>query len=89
MVWKPSDIDEVMELCQRYTAQAEEVVVAETVELPAVWYDAVCLFPLDDYIFLSGKGGYDDANHRQVVELKCAADRHFMWIRPDRVTAVK
>ncbi len=64
MVRKPSDIDEVMELCQRYNAQVEEVVIAETVELPAVWYDAVCRAPLDDYIFLSGKGGYDNENHR-------------------------
>ena len=71
MVRKPSDIDEVIELCRKYAAQAEEVVVAETVELPAVWYDAVCLYPLDDYIFLSGKGGYDDENHRQVVVLQC------------------
>ena len=71
MVRKPSDIDEVMELCQRYALQAEEVVIAETVELPAVWYDAVGLCPLDDYIFLAGKGGYDNENHRQVVALKC------------------
>ena len=63
------------------TAQAEDVVVAETVELPAVWYDAVCLFPLDDYIFLSGKGGYDDENHRQVVELKCAG-RPTLYVDP-------
>ena len=59
MVRKPSDIDEVMELCRRYNAQAP------------VWYGAVCRAPLDDYIFLSGKGGYDDENHRQVVALKC------------------
>lgn len=71
MVRKPSDIDEVMELCRRYNNQAEEVTVAETVNLPPVWYDAVCRAPLGDYIFLSGKGGYDDENHRQVVALKC------------------
>ena len=71
MVRKPSDIDEVMELCRRYNNQAEEVTVAETVNLPPVWYDAVCQNPLDDYIFLSGKGGYDDENHRQVVALQC------------------
>jgi len=72
MVRKPSDIDEVIELCRRYALQAEEAVVAETIELPEVWYNAVCQNPLDNYIFLSGKGGYDDENHRQVVELKCA-----------------
>ena len=71
MVRKPSDIDEVMELCRRYNAQAEEVTVVETVNLPPVWYGAVCRAPLDDYIFLSGKGGYDDENHRQVVALQC------------------
>ena len=71
MVRKPSDIDEVMELCQRYNVQAEEVMVAETVNLPPVRYNAVCRNPLDDYIFLSGKGGYDDENHRQVVALQC------------------
>lgn len=71
MVRKPSDIDEVKELCRRYNNQAEEVVIAETINLPPVWYDAVCQNPLDDYIFLSGKGGYDDENHRQVVALQC------------------
>lgn len=71
MVRKPSDIDEVMELCRRYNAQAKEVTVVETVNLPPVWYGAVCRAPLDDYIFLSGKGGYDDENHRQVVALQC------------------
>ena len=81
MVRKPSDIDEVKELCRRYAAQAEEVVIAETVNLPLVWYDAVCQNPLDDYIFLSGKGGYDDKNHRQVVELKCAG-RLTLYVDP-------
>lgn len=71
MVRKPSDIEEVRDLCRRYAHLAEEAVVAETVELPVVWYDAVCRCPLDNYIFLSGKGGYDDENHRQVVALKC------------------
>lgn len=72
MVRKPSDIAEVKELCRRYNAQAEEVTVAETVELPEVWYNAVCQNPLDDYIFLSGKGGYDDTGHRKVVAIKCS-----------------
>ncbi|MBQ9089709.1 MAG: hypothetical protein IJY58_01520 [Alphaproteobacteria bacterium] len=71
MVRKPSNINEVMELCQRYVQQVEEAVVAETIELPEVWYNAVCRNPLDNYIFLSGKGGYDDENHRQVVALQC------------------
>ena len=81
MVRKPSDIDEVMELCRRYNAQAEAVTVAETVNLPPVWYDAVCQNPLDDYIFLSGKGGYDDENHRQVVALQCP-DKPTLYVDP-------
>ena len=71
MVRKPSDIDEVKELCRRYNNQAEEVTVAETVNLHPVCYGAVCRAPLDDNSYLSGKGGYDDENHRQVVALKC------------------
>lgn len=66
MVRKPSDIDEVMDLCRRYNNQAEEVTVVKTVNLPPVWYDAVCRAPLDDYIFLSGKGGYDEENHHHI-----------------------
>ena len=81
MVRKPSDIDEVKELCKRYAEQAEEVVIAETVNLPPVWYDAVCQNPLDDYIFLSGKGGYDDENHRQVVALQCPG-RPTLYVDP-------
>ena len=81
MVRKPSDIDEAMELCRRYAEQAEEVVIAEAINLLPVWYDAVCQKPLDDYIFLSGKGGYDDENHRQVVALQCAG-RSTLYVDP-------
>ena len=71
MVRKPSDINEVKELCRRYNAQAEEVTVTETVNLTPTWYEAVCREPLDDNIFLSGKGGYDDEYHRQVAAIQC------------------
>ena len=71
MVRKPSDINEVKELCRRYNAQAEEVTVTETVNLTPTWYEAVCRAPLDDYIFLSGKGEYNDDNQRHVVALEC------------------
>ena len=81
MVRKPWDIDEVIELCRCYNNQAEEVTVAETVNLPPVWYDAICRAPLDDYIFLSGKGGYDDENHRQVVALQCP-DKPTLYVDP-------
>ena len=71
MVRKPSDIEEVRNLTQQYAPLAEEVVVAETVRLSPVWYQAVCQRPLDNYIFLSGKGGYNEDNQRQVIALKC------------------
>ena len=71
MVRKPSDISEVQDLTQKYAHQAEEVVIAEMVHLSPVWYQAVCQCPLDNYIFLSGKGGYNDDNQRQVVALEC------------------
>lgn len=71
MVRKPADIEEVQNLTQQYAHQAEEVVIAETVHLSPAWYQAVCQHPLDNYIFLSGKGGYNDGNQRQVVALEC------------------
>ena len=45
MVRKPSDIEEVRNLTQQYAHQAEEVVIAETVHLSPVWYQAVCQRP--------------------------------------------
>lgn len=71
MVRKPSDIEEIRNLTQQYAHQVEEVVIVETVHLSPVWYQAVCQRPLDNYIFLSGKGGYNDDNKRQVIALKC------------------
>lgn len=71
MVRKPSDIEEVRNLTQQYAHQAEEVVIAETVHLLPTWYQAVCQHPLDNYIFLSGKGGYNNDNQRQVIALEC------------------
>ena len=69
MVRKPSDIEEVRDLTKKYAHQAEEVVIAERVHLSPTWYQAVCQHPLDNYIFLSGKGGYNDDNKRHVVAL--------------------
>ena len=71
MVRKPSDISEVRDLTQKHAHQAKEVVIAETVHLSPAWYQDDCQCPLDNYIFLSGKGGYDDENHRQVVAIQC------------------
>ena len=71
MVRKPSDFEEVRLLCKKYAHEAEEVLIEETIYLPLVWYEALCQRPLDNYIFLSGKGGYDDAGHRKVVAIKC------------------
>lgn len=71
MVRKPSDIEELRNLTQQYAHQAEEVVIAETVHLSPAWYQAVCQRPLDNYIFLSSKGGYNNDNQRQVIALEC------------------
>ena len=81
MVRKPADIEEVIDLCGKYAHQAEEVLVVETVHLPSVWYEAVCQRPMDNYIFLSGKGGYSEDNQRQVVELKCEG-RPTLYVDP-------
>lgn len=71
MVRKSSDFEEVKTLCKKYTHEAEEVLIEETVSLPQVWDEALCQHPMDNYIFLSGKGGYDDFGHRKVVAIKC------------------
>ena len=71
MVRKPSDFEEVKTLCKKYAHEAEEVLIEETVNLPLVWYEALCQCPMDNYIFLSGKGGYDDTGLRKVVAIKC------------------
>ena len=71
MVRKPSDIEEVQNLTQQYANQADKVVIAETVHLSPTWYQVVYQRPLDNYIFLSGKGGYNEDNQRQVVALEC------------------
>lgn len=54
MVRKPSDFEEVKTLCKKYTHEAEEVLIEETVNLPPTWYEEFCQRPLDNYIFLSG-----------------------------------
>ncbi len=60
LVRKPSDFVEVKTLCKKYAHEAEEVLIEETINLPLVWYEEFCQRPLDNYIFLPGKGGYDD-----------------------------
>ena len=70
MVRKPSDFEEVKTLCKKYAHEAEEVLIEETVNLPQVWYEALCQRPLDNYTFLSSKGCYDDLGHRKVVAIK-------------------
>ena len=71
MLRKPSDFEEVKKVCKKYAHEAEEVLIEEIINLPLVWYEAVCQRPLDNYIFLSGKGGYDDIGYRKVVAIKC------------------
>ena len=81
MVRKPSDFEEVKTLCKKYVQEAEEVLIEETVNLPLVWYEALCQRPMDNYIFLSGKGGYDDTNQRKVVAIKCQ-DKPTLYVDP-------
>jgi hypothetical protein len=54
----------------RHPEYAELVQITETIELPKEQYKAICKYPLRDYDFLTGKGGYDDG-WRTVVELTC------------------
>lgn len=72
MVRKPSDFEDVKTLCKKYAHKAEELLIEETINLPPTWYEEFCQCPLDNYIFLSGKGGYDDFGHRKVVAIKCS-----------------
>ena len=81
MVRKPSDFEEVKTLCKKYAHEDEEVLIEETISLPLVWYNELCQRPLDNCIFLSGKGGYDDAGHRKVVAIKCP-NRPTLYIDP-------
>ena len=81
MVRKPSDFEEVRLLCKKYAHEAEEVLIEETIYLPLVWYEALCQRPLDNYIFLSGKGGYDDFGHRKVVAIK-SQDKPTLYVDP-------
>lgn len=78
MVRKPSDIEEVLSvsttIVRDCSFRVEEVEIAETINLSKAEYKKICERPLDDYDFLTGKGGYeihDDKEYRQVVELTC------------------
>ena len=42
MVRKPSDFEEVKGLCKKYAHEVEEVLIEETINLPLVWYEALC-----------------------------------------------
>jgi len=42
MVRKPSDFEEVKNLCKKYMHEAEKVFIEETIHLPLVWYEALC-----------------------------------------------
>ena len=81
MVRKPSDFEELKNSCKKYALEVEEVLIEETINLPLVWYNALCQHPLDNYIFLSGKGGYDDVGHRKVVAIKCQ-DKPTLYVDP-------
>ena len=42
MVRKPSDFEEVKTLCKKYTHEAKEVLIEETINLPPTWYEEFC-----------------------------------------------
>ena len=78
MVRKPSNIEEVLSvsttIVRDCSFRVEEVLISETINLSREEYKKVCERPLDDYEFLTGKGGYDkvdDKEYRKVVELTC------------------
>jgi hypothetical protein len=78
MVRKPSDIGEVIQMSQTIVRdcpfKVEEVMISETINLTKTQYKKICERPLDDYEFLTGKGGYDkvdDKEYRKVIELTC------------------
>ena len=52
MVRKPSDFEEVKNVCKKYAHEYEEVLIEEIINLPLVWYETLCQRPLDNYIFL-------------------------------------
>ena len=81
MVRKPSDFEEVKNVCKKYAHEYEEVLIEEIINLPLVWYETLCQRPLDNYIFLSGKGGYDNAGHRKVIAIKCP-NRPTLYVDP-------
>ncbi len=70
LVRKPSDIQEVLSMTVQHPEYAELVQIIETLELSKEQYHAICKYPLRDYAFLKGKGGYIDG-WRTVVKLIC------------------
>ena len=81
MVRKPADIDEVKAITRANINRLETVVVVETVHLPPAWHAAVCQRPMDNYPFLSGKGGYTEENMRKVIALQCPG-RPTLYVDP-------
>ncbi|MBO7244628.1 MAG: hypothetical protein J6V53_05055 [Alphaproteobacteria bacterium] len=81
MVQKPSDFEEVKNLCKKYAHEAKEILIEETINLPPTWYEEFCQCPLDNYIFLSGKDVYDDTGHRKIVAIK-SQDKPTLYVDP-------
>jgi hypothetical protein len=78
MVRKPSDIEEVISTMAANRHKFEIAEIAETIKLTPAQYQEICESPLNDYDFLSGKGGYNvhnDVEYRQVVELTCEGEQ--------------
>lgn len=78
MVRKPSDIEEVISTTAANRHNFEIAEIAKIIKLTPEQYQAICENPLNDYDFLSGKGGYNVHNgveYRQVVELTCDGEQ--------------
>lgn len=79
MIRKPSDLQEVKQLTKSLIKErgvfAEEVKVVEKISLTPEQYKEVCSNPLNDYDFLTGKGGYDENDTREVIELACKGEK--------------
>lgn len=68
MVRKPSNLDEVKN--ESRNNGTDKVKVVETIDLNDEDYDKLTKYPLRDYDFLKGKGGYDEEGNRTAVAIR-------------------
>ena len=65
---KPSDLTEVKN--ESLYLGDEDVKISETIDLSEEDYNKLTKYPLRDYDFLKGKGGYDDDGNRTAVAVR-------------------